>query len=68
MRSDTASGGRLVVIVDRGPFDHDEGVTVQEMAVAHGCDVEEAMLALIEAGCRGFVETDLALWRPRATA
>jgi hypothetical protein len=65
MRSDTAAGDRSVRLHHRPAFEEDEGTTLQEIAESMGVDVETAMYGLLDAGCAGFVETDLARWRPR---
>jgi hypothetical protein len=52
---------RPVTIITE-PFE--DGTTVEAVAASLGIDAEEAMFALIVAGCGGWVVTDLYRWRP----
>jgi hypothetical protein len=63
--SDTAAGNRRVRLHYRPPFGT-EGKTLREIAAALGVDEETAMFRLIDAGCDGWLETDLHRWRPVA--
>jgi hypothetical protein len=62
MASDTAGGGRVRLRL-LPPLVGPGIVTVQELAADLGVDQEEAMVALVELGCRGLAATDLSAWR-----
>jgi hypothetical protein len=63
MRSDAAAGDRHVRLRLLEPFD-DEGSTLREIADGLDVDEETAMMALLDAACHGWIETDLHRWRP----